>query len=177
MLTIIAGTNRQNSQTLKISYLYQSLLAQKGVQSQVLDLTKLPHDFAFSALYEHNGKHEVFNQFRQIIKESEKLIFIVPEYNGSFPGVLKTFIDGLPYPDAFLNKKAALVGVSSGVLGGAYALSHLHEIFSYLGMDTLSVRVRLAEIRKHFIDGKITNPTQSIHYFLGYKKNPIRRTL
>jgi len=79
--------------------------------------------------------------------ETEKFVFIVPEYNGSFPGVLKTFIDGLAFPATFNNKKCALVGISSGVLGAGMALSHLTDIFNYCGMNVLALKPKLANIK------------------------------
>jgi chromate reductase, NAD(P)H dehydrogenase (quinone) len=158
MITIISGTNRKNSTTFKIANLYQQRLKAKNVAATILDLAQLPPDFVFSALYEHNGKHEIFNQFRKQIADSQKLVFIVPEYNASFPGVLKAFIDGLQYPDAMQGKQAALVGLSAGVLGGAWALSHLTDILHYLNVDVISVKVRLATVKAHFVDGEITNP-------------------
>ncbi|WP_172796060.1 NADPH-dependent FMN reductase, partial [Roseivirga echinicomitans] len=78
-------------------------------------------------------------------------------YNGSFPGVLKTFIDGLKYPEGVRDKKAALVGISSGVQGGVFAMSHLTDIFNYLGMHVFALKPKLAAIESNFIDGKITN--------------------
>jgi chromate reductase, NAD(P)H dehydrogenase (quinone) len=54
-------------------------------------LEDLPHDFVFSALYENNGKNLDYNAFHQKVKEGKKFVFIVPEYNGSFPGILKDF--------------------------------------------------------------------------------------
>ena len=41
----------------------------------------------------------------------------MPQYNGSFPGVFKAFIDGYAYPNVFKGDKAALVGVSKGFRG------------------------------------------------------------
>ncbi len=158
MITIIAGTNRRNSTTLKIAQYYQELLQQKGITAEILDLALLPTDFAFSALYENNGKHPTFNMFREQITKFDKLLFIVPEYNGSFPGVLKTFIDGLEYPNALKGKKTALVGVSAGATGGVWALSHLTDILHYLNAEVLSIKVRLATIRSHFTEGKINTP-------------------
>ena len=92
------------------------------------------------------------------MSQAQKYVFIVPEYNGSFPGVLKTFIDGLEYPNTFKNKKCALVGLSSGVQGGGLALSHLTDIFNYCGMNVLALKPKLARIEAH-IDGdfQITN--------------------
>jgi chromate reductase len=159
MIAIISGTNRQNSNSLKIAKLYQSVLAQRQIEANIIDLATLPQDFVFSALYEHNGKHETFNLFRKQIADAKKLIFIVPEYNSSYPGVLKAFIDGLPYPDAFIGKKAALVGLSAGPLGNAWGLSHLTDIFHYLNMEVLATKVRLASIRTHMAEDKLTNAT------------------
>ena len=157
MITIIAGTNRKNSTTLKIAKFYQDKIEKQGISTTMIDLAELPQDFIFSALYENNGKHLIFNQFRQKIAESTKIIFIVPEYNASYPGVLKGFIDGLSYPDALAGKKAALVGLSAGVLGNAWGLNHLTDIFHYLQMEVLSIKVRLASVKSHFIDGEMRN--------------------
>jgi len=72
--------------------------------------------------------------------------------------VLKAFIDGLPYPNSFTNKKAALVGLSSNMQGAALALSHLNDVFSYLGMNTLALRVKLGQIRSHYNEQVMSNP-------------------
>ena len=66
-----------------------------------------------------------------------KLVIIVPEYNASFPGVLKAFIDGLTYPGGIQGKKAALVGLSGGGQGGLLAMTHLTDVLMYLGTTVL----------------------------------------
>lgn len=153
MICIIVGTNRLNSVSRKVANYYQKLLQSLGQESQIMDLSTLPEDFAFSALYGNSGKNEAFNEFQKIVDSTSKFVFIVPEYNGSFPGVLKTFFDGLRCPDSFNHKKAALVGVSSGVLGNAVGLGHLDDILSYMGTNTLGLRMKLGNIRQHF-DGE-----------------------
>lgn len=156
-ITIIAGTNRDDSLSKTIALYYESLLKHKDVTCRILDLNELPKDYIYSALYDNKGKDSTFNAFQKVIDESEKMVFIIPEYNGSFPGALKVFIDGLRYPDSFENKKAALVGLSAGVQGGALALSHFNDILCYLGMNVLASRVKLARINAHFKNGKITD--------------------
>ena len=157
MITIVAGTNRKNSVSRQVADYYKGILASKGVEVKVVDLAELPGDFIGTALYENNGKNAAFNTLREQVQGSEKLVFVVPEYNGSFPGVLKAFIDGLKYPEGLRDKKAALIGVSSGVQGGVFAMSHLTDIFNYLGMNVLALKPKLAGIEKNFVDGKITN--------------------
>ena len=147
MITIVIGTNREYALSKMISRIYLDLLIGLGQESHIIDLMDLPEDFAFSALYDKAGKNDQFNIYRQKMLETEKFVFIVPEYNGSFPGVLKTFIDGLLFPETFNNKKCALVGISSGVLGAGMALSHLTDIFNYCGMNVLALKPKLANIQ------------------------------
>lgn len=156
--TIISGTNRTKAKSWKLSLYYQKLLNQTGVNADIIDLYQLPHDFIFSGLYDKADKHPEMQPFRQQIKESDKLVFIVAEYNGSFPGVLKAFIDGMEYPHAFKNKKAALVGLSSGVQGAGLALSHLTDILNYCGTHVLAQKPKLAFIEKNFDGTEFSNP-------------------
>ncbi len=143
MITVVSGTNRKNSITRKVSAFYENLLQSLGQETNVIDLEDLPHDFTYSALYENVGRNEAFNKLQDQIDRSEKLVFITPEYNGSFPGVLKAFIDGMRFPGTFEGKKCALIGISAGTQGGALAMSHLTDIFNYLGMNVLASKPRL----------------------------------
>jgi NAD(P)H-dependent FMN reductase len=158
MIIIICGTNRPNSTTKKICTLYQELLASYGAESRILDLYDLPADFTKTALYSNSGKNPEFNEFRQIVEDHQKFVFVVPEYNYSYPGVLKAFIDGLKYPDSFTNKKAALVGLSSGMQGGAVALSHLTDILMYMGVNLVGLQIKLSRIEANMEGTKITSP-------------------
>lgn len=157
MITIIAGTNRSNSVSATLAAYYQALLQEKNTPSQILDLSELPADFIFSALYHNTGKNKVFNEITARLQQSEKFVFIVPEYNGSFPGVLKAFIDGMDYPNPLRGKKAALVGLSSGVQGASLALSHLTDILNYLGMHVLAQKPRLAKIEENMTENRLKN--------------------
>jgi len=149
MITIVCGTNREDAVSKKLSRIYKKKLDLLNQENQIIDLLDLPSDFAFSALYSESGKNESFNLFRKQMLESDKFIFIVPEYNGSFPGVLKTFIDGLQFPSTFKNKVCGLTGLSSGVQGGGLALSHLTDIFNYCGMHVIPVKPKLARISEN----------------------------
>lgn len=150
MILIIVSTNRKNSMSAKIADYYQNVLTNLEEESQILNLENLPHDFAFSALYENSGKNSAFQPFQALVDSVQKIVFVVPEYNGSFPGVLKTFIDALRFPDTFIGKKMALVGVASGVQGAAMGLSHLSDILAYRQANVLGLRVQLGLINQYF---------------------------
>lgn len=161
MITIISGTNRKDSKSISIAEIYKEILKNLEVESEIMDLRELPESFLFSALYENVGKNDDFNPFIEKIRKSEKFVFIVPEYNASFPGVLKAFIDGLSYPSPFMNKKGAVVGISSGTMAGALALSHLTDILNYLGMHVLASKPRLPRIESLLTDGKLNDTFHS----------------
>ncbi len=132
MITIISATNRPHSNTLKVAKSYTQLLEKQGVASRLLSLESLSPDLNFMDLY---GKHS--DKFQQLLEEfiipAEKFVFIVPEYNGSYPGILKLFIDAI-HPDVNRGKKAALVGVASGRAGNLRGLDHLTGVLHYLGI-------------------------------------------
>ncbi|MCG8340297.1 MAG: NAD(P)H-dependent oxidoreductase [Cytophagales bacterium] len=156
-ITVISGTNRKNSLTESVATYYSIRLREKGCNNQLLKLVDLPSDFTVSALYENNGKNKAFNRFREVIKASEKLVFIVPEYNSSFPGVLKAFIDGLEFPVSFNKKKCALVGLSKGIRGAILGLSHLTDIFHHLGMYIYPFKPYLSRIPDNKIASVLEN--------------------
>lgn len=151
---IIIGTNRENSVSEKIGEYYKLKLEERQIISEILNFKNLPQDFAFSALY--GKKNSDFEYFQKMTDEFDKIILIVPEYNGSYPGVLKTFIDGLKQ-DTFLNKKIALVGVSTGILGNAVGLGHLSDVLAYLNANVLGLRIKLGNISKHFSNQAFSN--------------------
>ena len=94
------------------------------------------------------GKKRRFSIYsKKKLMAVKKFVFITPEYNGSFPGVLKAFIDGMRYPGTFEGKKCALVGLSAGNQGAALAMSHLTDIFNYLGMNVLAKQTSVTSFR------------------------------
>jgi NAD(P)H-dependent FMN reductase len=156
-IAVISGTNRLQSNSEGIAKLYVNILKDLGTEAELVNLADLPKDFVFSALYENTGKNAAFNALRDRVNACSKVVFIVAEYNGSFPGTLKAFIDGLDYPGSFKNKKAALLGISSGDQGGALAMSHLSDILSYLGTHVMAQRIRLGGLDQHMHEGELNN--------------------
>lgn len=145
MVTIISGTNRPQSNTLKVAQYYQKTLALKGLESTVFNLEDLPDNLIASDLY---GKRSPeFEAIQETVTKTTKFLFIIPEYNGSFPGVLKVFIDACNFPESFYDKKAALVGVSSGKYGNIRGIDHFGGVCSYLHLNVLPLRLHISTIK------------------------------
>ena len=151
MITIISATNRPYSNTQKIALSYAQLMEKQGVVPKIFSLEQLTPDMQFIDLY---GKHS--DKFQQLLEEyiipAQKFVFILPEYNGSFPGILKLFLDAI-HPDINRGKKAALIGVSSGRAGNLRGMDHLTGVLHYLGIhvhpDKLPVSSVLGLLDEH----------------------------
>src|SRR5699024_3921251 len=70
--------------------------------------------------------------FKADVKDSDAVLFSVPEYNYSIPGALKNAIDWLSRGGDFTikNKPAYIVGSSMGEHGSVRAQMHLRDILS-----------------------------------------------
>ena len=154
---IVISTNRRNSLSAVLGEYYAKLLNERNHSTETLALEALPTDFTSTAMYENKGKDDSFNQLKEKVEQAQKYVFIVPEYNGSFPGILKTFIDGLDFPNTFLHKKCALVGVSKGQGGCQMGLSHLTDIFHHLKMYVFPEKIYLRGITDSRLETVLEN--------------------
>lgn len=146
MITIIVSTNRSGSFTRSLSELIHKRLSQRNVPSQILDLRLLPQDFPYRKI-ENEAVPDFDRVGLEMIGNVEKFIFVIPEYNGSFPGILKAFMDSLP-TSFWKGKKSSLVGLASGKAGALRALDHFTGVLHYLQVEVLSDKPRFPQIDK-----------------------------
>lgn len=156
MITIVCTTNRPDSNTRKVAQMYQETLDSLGKPSQVLDLKEVDASWIQDSNYGENVPE--FEQVAEkFVRNSEKFVFVTPEYNGGFPGYLKFFMDACDYGD-WANKKVALMGLASGRAGNVRGLDHLTGILHYLGSEVYSKKVYLSQINQSMADdGTIQN--------------------
>lgn len=146
MTTIVAGTNRPKSYTLKLASYYQRKLKAKGLSAGILSLTELPESLIHTDLY---GKlSPEFQPIQDIVTATDKFLFIIPEYNGSFPGIFKMFIDACKFPESFYGKKAALVGLSTGKYGNVRGIDHFTGVCHYIHLHIMPLIVHIPAIDK-----------------------------
>lgn len=173
MVTIVSGTNRLNSNSLKVAKYYQNQLAKKGLKTELLNLQNLPENLISSDLY---GKRSAdFEKIQDLVTKTTKFLFVIPEYNGSYPGVLKTFVDACTFPDSFYNKKACLVGVSSGKYGNVRGIDHFNGVCAYLHLNVMPLRLHIAAIKAEldendqlFKEDTVKFTNEQIEKFLAY---------
>lgn len=148
MITVISGTNRPGSNTLKISRIVSNILHGHGEEVSFIDLAELPAELFSSSSY--RDKPAAFAPFQDAVLETDGILTVVPEYNGSFPGVLKYFIDMLRFPDSLYEKPAGFVGISAGQSGAVRAVEHLEMIFQYRHAHLFGRRCFIPGVAKVF---------------------------
>lgn len=147
-LKIISGTDRPNSNALKVSRYVQKMYQKQGVDAEVISMEDFPLAEVAGGLY---GKEiPAVEKFRNPVVKADGLIFVIPEYNGSFPGVLKVFIDYLPFPKAFEKMPMAFIGESAGAFGALRSVEQFQMIANYRNALQFPERVFIPRVKKEF---------------------------
>jgi NAD(P)H-dependent FMN reductase len=156
-ILIISGTNRPGANALKIARIIEAHLKADGVATDFLSLAELPKEVFDGAAYATKPPGMVAIQQR--VLDAKGLHVVTPEYNGSFPGVLKYFIDMLKFPESFERKPVAFTGESAGSWGALRSTEQLIQIFHYRNAHVYPERVFIPGIGKALDEqGKLIDP-------------------
>lgn len=151
MITVISGTARSDSYTLRLAAHYHKLLVERGQEAHLLSLEDLP-------VWERSP--ELLDAEQRMLIPSERFVFIMPEYNGSFPGRLKTMIDNSDIKKCWWGKKAMLTGLADGRAGNLRGLEHMTGILQYLHVHVYWDKLPLSRISEEIdAEGKLLKPT------------------
>ncbi len=156
MKYIISGTDRVDSNTLKMSKIIQRIYLEEGESVEIIDLCKVKVALHTGPHYGKNQPPNILEHTEQVLN-SEGLIVVAPEYNGSMPGVLKYFIDHLKFPEAFEYRPVCFVGLG-GIFGGLRPVEHLQQVFGYRNAFIYPDRVFAINVWNIIKNDKITEP-------------------
>jgi len=157
MIVIISGTNRPGSSTRKVTTHADAIYKLLGVKTHLLDLAELPPEILLPASYAE--KPAAFKKFTNAILAADGLVIVTPEYNGGIPGILKYFIDMLPFPESFEQRPVCFVGLAAGMWGALRPVEQLQAIFGYRNAYLYPERVFMPGVGKLLNEaGQFTSP-------------------
>lgn len=153
MITLVSASNRSQSLThLFTRYASDYLKEEKGEEVQLLDLQDLSPLKICKEIYEPAFKsQEIENLKEKFFLPVQKFWFFIPEYNGSFPGILKLLLDIMSTrkrEETFSGKKACLTGIASGRAGNLRGMDHFAEILNHLNIAVLPHKLPISSIHK-----------------------------
>ena len=134
-LLVFAGSTRQNSWNRKLARVAAAMARSSGADVTHLELADLDVPM-YNADLEARGTPADVMKLKQLTYEHPAWIICTPEYNASYPALLKNTLDWISSPvksdplwnDDFRSTRGKVVGVlsaSPGALGGLRSQSHL----------------------------------------------------
>lgn len=156
MKYVISGTDRADSNTLKISKYIQSLYKEAGEEVGLIDMREVRGELVTGPHYGNNQPSSLQSEISKVVS-SDGLIVVCPEYNGSMPGILKYYIDHMKFPESFEYRPVAFVGLG-GMFGGMRPVEHLQQVFGYRNAFIYPQRVFLMNVFKVMKDGNLMDP-------------------
>jgi NAD(P)H-dependent FMN reductase len=134
-LLVFAGSTRLNSWNRKLATVTAAMARASGAEVTHIELADFDVPM-YNADLEARGTPADVMKLKQIAYEHPAWIICTPEYNASYPALLKNTLDWISSPvksdpvwnDDFRSTRGKVVGVlsaSNGALGGLRSQSHL----------------------------------------------------
>jgi NAD(P)H-dependent FMN reductase len=181
MIVIVSGSIRPGSNALKVAQHLDSRYRAAGAETALLDLRTLPPEAYQGEAYAKRPE-AVTKGFVEPVLAADGLVVVVPEYNGSYPGALKHFVDLLPFPESFENRPVAFVGIAAGYYGGLRAVEQLQMVFAYRNGLLFNKRVFIPavygmfdednNIKDEAIRERLENQSTAFLTFVGEHRRP-----
>ncbi len=138
-IPLILGTARQGRESERAAkFVFERTKARTGVETEFIDVRTLPMKL------DDAGEQMKDPKFAATIERCDGLIIVTPEYNHSFPGLLKHALDMCL--KEYIHKAVGICGVSAGVFGGARVIESLLPVMRELGLVTIFEDVNFGRI-------------------------------
>jgi NAD(P)H-dependent FMN reductase len=147
-VAILTGSVRSGRQSHKIAHHLERKLRERGAEADRIDLAETP----LPILEDRSGRPPQLQATVQglsaRLRGADALVFVTPEYHGSFSGVLKNALDY--FWEEFNKKPIGVVAVSAGKLGGINASTQLQHVILSLGAFPLPLKLLVPEVQSVF---------------------------
>jgi len=144
-ITIVLGTARTGRNSERVYLALQEMFPKNknaNVTSvDVRDYVQLPQTIPS---WGEGGADTKESKWKTVVKDTDAFVFILPEYNHSFPGEWKLLVDTLS--KEYSGKTAYIVGVSSGVFAGVRVSDHVKTVLIELNFSVPKVGLYIGKV-------------------------------
>src|SRR5256714_4305916 len=142
-IPLILGTARQGRESEHVAqFVFEQTRKRAGVETELIDVRQLPMKL------DDAGEQMKDPKFSATIDRCDGLIIVTPEYNHSFPGLLKHALD--MNLKEYIHKAVGICGVSAGPIGGARVIENLLPVMRELGLVTIFEDVNFGSVGQLF---------------------------
>jgi NAD(P)H-dependent FMN reductase len=156
---VFAGSTRNDSVNRKLAKVAAQQLREAGVPATLVELRDYPMPIYDGDLEAQGGVPAEVTAFQELMRAHDALVIASPEFNGSFPALLKNLVDWVSRPVAgegptalFQRKLAALLSASPGRGGGRRGLRHLRELLEMIGVTVIASQLTVGKASAAFTD-------------------------
>src|SRR5438067_9083428 len=129
-IPVILGTARQGRESEHAAkFVFEQTKKRAGVETEFIDVRTLPMRL------DDAGEQMKDLKFSATIERCDGLIIVTPEYNHSFPGLLKHALD--MNLKEYIHKAVGICGVSGGIMGRARVIESLLRVMRELRLATI----------------------------------------
>lgn len=162
-IVVVCGTNRDGALSRLLATEVAESYRQRDHSADLLDMAELPPEILKGDSYS-NASPNVKALVDRFLA-ADGVVFVVAEYNGSYPGILKLFVDMLPYPEGFDSRPCAFIGLAAGQFKGLRAVEHFQQVAGYRNAHIFPRRLFIGESYSKFVDGKLGDDelTERLH--------------
>lgn len=146
-INILSSTDRPGSNALKVSRYVQQFLEQNA-DTELISLEDYPLEDVAGGKYGNTPAS--VQTFNERFLDADGFLFVVPEYNGGFPGILKVFIDYLPFPESMERRPVSLIGEAAGAFGALRPVEQLEQILKYRKAHIFPERIFIQRVNSSF---------------------------
>jgi azobenzene reductase len=148
-ISIILASTRIGRQSHKPArYLLGKLNEINGISAELLDLAEYNFPILEERLAFHPHPPGRLKEFSEKLTASDSVIFVSPEYNSGYSGVLKNTVDY--FRAEFGKKPIGVVSVSAGILGGINASTQMQLLVLGMGGYPMPLKLLIPNVQKAF---------------------------
>lgn len=142
-IPVILGTTRKGRMSVHAArFITGELETRPGVETELIDIAGL------NLRVDGAGEDVKDPRFAASMERADGIVIVTPEYNHSFPGVLKHVLDMCL--KEYIHKPAGIVGVSAGAFGGARVIENFQPVLRELGLVSTFWDVNFVVVSKVF---------------------------
>jgi len=147
-IVVIPGTNRQGALSAKLADIVAGHHRDAGRKVDLLDPKEMGPECLLPTAYKEPDD-AVLGLVDRFL-DSDGVHFVIPEYNGSFPGVLKLLSDMLPFPAGLDQRPCAFVGLAAGQFKALRAVEQFQLVCGYRNAYVYPRRVFIGSSYQQF---------------------------
>ncbi|MDB5283705.1 MAG: hypothetical protein JWO06_2780 [Bacteroidota bacterium] len=151
-IAIISGSVRKGRRSHHVAVELQKRFMINGyLQTDIIDLAEYGLPILEEERYHmHPSPTAEMVEIHNKLNDADAIIFLSPEYHGSYTGALKNAVDY--YWSEFAKKPIGVVAISAGKFGGINTSTHLQQLVLSLGAYPMPTKLLVPMVQNAFND-------------------------